>query len=171
MESLRTRQDVNATADVVWSVLVDGAQYCTWVPGVEDVEGDVEDGQAITLLGGNGEHRTHVHVVADANRRVLTWREGAGLGLDSSVHTFDLADTEFGCTIVLTREDSGLLHGLLGRGDGDPKEQLDALAAGLRSAAEARATRRETRGTAAGEDGATLEDPGPETGPEVRSGD
>lgn len=155
MESLRTKQDVEATADVVWSVLQDGAQYRTWVPGIEDVEGDVEDGQAITLVSGDGRERTTVRITAHANRRFMAWRAGAGLGLDSSEVAFDVADTEFGCTVVLTRTDSGLLHGLLGRDDEDPKTRLDELAAALASAGESRAAHRETRTAVGPEPGAT----------------
>ncbi|WP_417234679.1 SRPBCC family protein [Arthrobacter sp.] len=156
MESLRTQQDVNATGDVLWSVLQDGAQYCTWVPGVEDVEGDVEDGQAITLVSDGGRERTSVKIEATTNRRLMTWRTGAGLGLDSTELTFDVADTGFGCTVVLTRTDGGLLHGLFGAdGDGDPKERLDALAAALAAAGEARASRRETRRAVEDEPGGT----------------
>ncbi|WP_372697133.1 SRPBCC family protein [Arthrobacter sp. JSM 101049] len=146
MESLRTQQDVNATADVVWGVLQDGAQYCTWVPGVEDVEGDVEDGQSIILVGSDGDERTRLRIAAQANRRIMTWQSGAGLGLDSSEVTFDLSDTGFGCTVVLTRRDSGMLHGLLG-GDEDAKTRLTELAAALAAAAETRASHRESRHT------------------------
>ncbi|MBM6620101.1 SRPBCC family protein [Micrococcaceae bacterium RIT802] len=147
MESLRTQQDVDATADVVWSVLQDGAQYCTWVPGVEDVEGDVDDGQTIMLVSDGGDERTPVKIVAHANRRVMTWRTGAGFGLDSTEVAFDVADTGFGCTVVLTRTDGGLLHGVLGNDGEDPKARLDALAAALAAAGEARAAHRETRRT------------------------
>lgn len=154
MESLRTQQDVDATADVVWSVLQDGAQYCTWVPGVEDVEGDVDDGQSIMLVSEGGDERTAVKISANANRRLMTWRTGAALGLDSTEVAFDVADTGFGCTVVLTRTDGGLLHGVLGNDDGDPKARLDALAAALAAAGEARAAHRETRHAADGEPGA-----------------
>lgn len=156
MESLRSQQDVKATADVVWGVLQDGAQYCTWVPGVEDVEGDVEDGQSIVLVGADGDERTRLKVTAQANRRLMTWQSGAGLGLDSSEVTFDLADTGFGCTVVLTRRDSGMLHGLLG-GDDDAKTRLTDLAAALAAAAESRASHRENRHAA---DGAAPTDDG-----------
>lgn len=145
MESLRTQQDVNATADVVWSVLQDGAQYCSWVPGVEDVEGDVADGQTITLVSDGGHERTAVKIAATANRRLMSWRYGAGFGLDSTELAFDVADTGFGCTVVLTRDDGGMLHGVFGADDGDPKARLDALAAALAAAGEARAAHRETR--------------------------
>lgn len=147
MESVRAQQDVDATADVVWSVLQDGAQYCTWVPGVEDVEGDVQDGESITLVSAEGAERTSVKIGAHANRRQMTWQTGAGLGLDRSEVTFDVADTGFGCTVVLTRTDAGLLHGVLGNDDEDPKAGLQELAAALSAAGEARAARRETRST------------------------
>lgn len=155
MESLRTQQDVDATGDVVWSVLQDGAQYCTWVPGVEDVEGDVEDGHSITLVSDGGHERTAVKIAATTNRRLMTWHSGAGLGLDSTEITFEVADTGFGCTVVLTRTDGGLLHGMFGNDDGDPKERLDALAAALAAAGEARASRRETRRAVEDEPGGT----------------
>lgn len=163
MESLRTQQDVDATADVVWSVLEDGSQYRTWVPGVEDVEGDVEDGQSITLVSSDGDERTRLVVAAQANRRIMTWRSGAGLGLDSTELTFDLSDTGFGCTVVLSRQDSGLLHGLFG-GEDEAKDRLTELASALAAAAEARAAHREDR-QMAGEGTDGTEAPGSELSP------
>lgn len=82
METLRTQQDVNASADVVWSVLQDGAQYCSWVPGVIDVDGGVQNGQSITLIKEEGQENTRLHIAAEANRRQMAWRAGPGLGLD-----------------------------------------------------------------------------------------
>ncbi len=145
MESLRTQQDVNATADVVWSVLQDGAQYCSWVPGVDQVHGGIQDGQSITLIGPGGEDRTRLHVTTATNRRKMTWRSGPGLGLDASEVTFELAETEFGCTVVLDRQDSGLLHGLLGDDEEDPKSRLDELARNLARVAETRGAHEEVR--------------------------
>ncbi|MDN5813097.1 MAG: SRPBCC family protein [Arthrobacter sp.] len=171
MESLRTQQDVNATADVVWSVLQDGAQYCRWVPGVEHVDGGIQDGQSITLLGPEGQDSTRMQVTTATNRRSMTWRTGPGWGLDASEITFELAETEFGCTVVLDRRDSGLLHGLLGDDEEDPKARLDELARNLAQAAEARGAHEEVRqspdgdpgeGTGMGISGADVEpDPGP----------
>ncbi|MDN6201671.1 MAG: SRPBCC family protein, partial [Micrococcaceae bacterium] len=143
MESLRTQQDVNATADVVWSVLQDGAQYCRWVPGVEHVDGGIQDGQSITLLGPEGQDSTRMQVTTATNRRSMTWRTGPGWGLDASEITFELAETEFGCTVVLDRRDSGLLHGLLGDDEEDPKARLDELARHLAQAAETRGAHEE----------------------------
>ncbi|MDN5825085.1 MAG: SRPBCC family protein, partial [Micrococcaceae bacterium] len=145
MESLRTQQDVNATADVVWSVLQDGAQYCRWVPGVEHVDGGIQDGQSITLLGPEGQDSTRMQVTTATNRRSMTWRTGPGWGLDASEITFELAETEFGCTVVLDRRDSGLLHGLLGDDEEDPKARLDELARNLAQAAETRGAHEEVR--------------------------
>ncbi|MDN5878495.1 MULTISPECIES: SRPBCC family protein [unclassified Arthrobacter] len=171
MESLRTQQDVNATADVVWSVLQDGAQYCRWVPGVEHVDGGIQDGQSITLLGPEGQDSTRMQVTTATNRRSMTWRTGPGWGLDASEITFELAETEFGCTVVLDRRDSGLLHGLLGDDEEDPKARLDELARNLAQAAETRGAHEEVRqspdgdpgeGTGMGISGADVEpDPGP----------
>ncbi|MGP5726257.1 SRPBCC family protein [Arthrobacter rhombi] len=145
MESLRTQQDVNASADVVWSVLQDGAQYCSWVPGVVDVDGGVQDGQSITLIRQEGQENTRLHITAATNRRQMTWRAGPGLGLDEFEVSFELSDTEFGCTVVLDRRDSGVLHGLLEHDAQDPKARLDELAGNLAQAAETRDAHLEVR--------------------------
>lgn len=172
MESLRTHQDVNATADVVWSVLQDGARYCSWVPGVEDVEGDVADGQTITLVSDGGHERTTVKITATANRRLMTWRLGPGFGIDSTEVAFEVADTGFGCTVVLTRADGGLLHGVLGEDGTDPKSRLNALAAALAAAGEARAAHRETPVGMEGDPGAEAQGdvPGGRPGPALNPG-
>ncbi|MGP5394875.1 SRPBCC family protein [Arthrobacter rhombi] len=143
METLRTQQDVNASADVVWNVLQEGAQYCSWVPGVVDVKGGVQDGQSITLIKEEGQENTRLHITAEANRRQMTWRAGPGLGLDELEVVFELSDTEFGCTVVLDRRDSGVLHGLLGHDDQDPKARLDELARNLARVAENRDAHRD----------------------------
>ncbi|MGP5319169.1 SRPBCC family protein [Arthrobacter rhombi] len=153
MEVVRTQQDINASADVVWSVLQGGAQYCSWVPGVEDVDGGVEVGQSITLIKQEGQENTRLHITATTNRRQMTWRAGPGLGLDEFEVAFELCDTEFGCTVVLDRRDSGVLHGLLGHEDEDPKARLDDLAKNLARAAETRDAHREVRQPADGDSG------------------
>lgn len=153
MESLRTQQDVNATADVVWSVLQDGAQYCSWVPGVEDVDGGIQDGQSITLIRADGEESTRLHVTTATNRRKMTWRSGPGMGLDASEVTFELSETEFGCTVVLDRRDSGLLRGLLGHDEENPKARLNELARNLARAAETRGAHEEVRQSVDGDPG------------------
>ena len=153
MESLRTQQDVKATADVVWSVLQDGAQYCSWVPGVEQVDGGIQDGQSITLLGPEGQDSTRLHVTTATNRRKMTWRSGPGWGLGASEITFELAETEFGCTVVLDRRDSGILHGIVGDDEQDPKARLDELARNLGQAAETRGDHEEVRQSAEGNPG------------------
>ncbi len=167
MESLRTQQDVNATADVVWSVLQDGAQYCSWVPGIEHVDGDVEDGQSITLIRPKGEENTRLHVTTTTNRRKMSWRSGPGMGLDASEITFELSETEFGCTVVLDRRDSGLLHGLTGHDEEDPKARLNELAGNLARAAETRGAHQEVRQAMDGDaaEGTAMSASGPDMEP------
>ncbi|MGJ9402931.1 SRPBCC family protein [Arthrobacter sp. KK5.5] len=138
MESYETRQDVDATADTVWGVLVDGARYDEWVPGVVDVEGDVADGQTIRLLTGDDARDVTVRISAATNRRLLRWESGAPLGMYTDLHAFELAETQFGCTVVLTRELLGPLEGLLGRATEDAQGETEELAKALRAAAEAR---------------------------------
>lgn len=138
MESFETRQDIDATADTVWGVLVDGARYPSWVPGVRDVEGDVSDGQGIRMVADDGGRDENLRITAAANRRLLRWESGAPLGMYTEVLTFTLAETGFGCTAVLTREFSGPLEGLLGRATEDPQGELDRLARSLKSEAESR---------------------------------
>jgi hypothetical protein len=139
MESYETRQDVNATADIVWGVLLDGAQYPSWVPGVVDVEGDVADGQNLTLVAGDGGRDVRLKVTAAANRRFLRWETGAPLGMYTLRDAFEISDTEFGCTVVITREVSGPLEALLGRSEEDPRGHIEELGHALKAAAEDRA--------------------------------
>lgn len=138
MESYETRQDIQATADTVWGVLVDGARYHEWVPGVVDVEGDVADGQTIRMLTGEDARDASLKVVAATNRRLLRWESGAPLGMYTDLHAFTLAETEAGCTLVLTRDMMGPLEGLLGRSTEDAQREIEELARALRAAAESR---------------------------------
>ena len=82
---------IDAPADVVWSILVDGAGYARWASGVERVEGDIADGAKIKLFSKLNPGRAFPLKVAVVEpTRVMTWTGGMPLGLFKGVRTITL---------------------------------------------------------------------------------
>ena len=132
---------IEAGADLVWSILVDGAGYSRWASGVERVEGDVADGKKIKLFSKLNPGRAFPLKVAVLEpNRVMTWTGGMPLGLFKGVRTITVAGLSPLTTTFTMREVfSGPMLNAVAKKMPNLQPSFDQFAAGLKAEAEARA--------------------------------
>ena len=132
---------IDAPADLVWSILADGAGYSRWASGVERVEGDIADGRKIKLFSKVNPGRAFPLKVAVLEpTRVMTWTGGMPLGLFKGVRTITLAGVSPLKTSFTMREVfSGPMLNAVAKKMPDLQPSFDQFAAGLKAEAEARA--------------------------------
>jgi hypothetical protein len=129
---------IEATPEVVLSILTDGPGYPTWDSGVEGVEGRIADGERIKVHSEVSPGRAFpVRVRLGEDGHAMTWTGGMPLGLFRGVRTFTLEPTDQGGTGFRMREVySGPMLGLIWRSMPDLGPSFDKFAAGLKERAE-----------------------------------
>ncbi len=132
---------IDAPADLVWSILVDGVGYSRWASGVERVEGDIADGKKIKLFSKVNPGRAFPLKVAVLEpSRVMTWTGGMPLGLFKGVRTITLVGVSPLETSFTMREVfSGPMLNAVAKKMPDLQPSFDQFASGLNAEAEARA--------------------------------
>ena len=128
MRRIETAIDIAASADRVWSVLIDFAAYPDWNPFIRRLQGDAEVGArlAVTVQPPGGRALTFKpKVLAVHPGRELRWL-GHFLvpGLFDGEHSFRLEPLSAGCRLHQDETFNGLLVSLLSR-------TLDATARGF----------------------------------------
>ena len=132
---------IDAPADLVWSILVDGPEYSRWASGVERVEGDIADGQKIKLFSKMNPGRAFPLKVAVVEpTRAMTWTGGMPLGLFKGVRTITIVGVSPLETSFTMREVfSGPMLNAVAKKMPDLQPSFDQFAAGLKAEAEGRA--------------------------------
>ena len=128
---------IDAAADTVWGVLTDGAAYTAWDSGVTRLEGDIRDGEKITVYAAVGGDRAFpVTVSLSPDSRSMTWSGGMPLGLFRGVRTFTLTPSG-GATHLRVREEfTGPLLGLIGKSMPDLGPSFTQFVEGAKARAE-----------------------------------
>ena len=129
---------INASTDVLWTLLTDAPGYPEWDPGVERIEGTIEPGSKITIYTKLAPGRAFpVTVSGYASRQSMTWSSGMPLGLFKGERTLTLAPQPDGTVQFTVREVfSGLLLPLIGRSLPDMTSTFEEFVAGLKKRAE-----------------------------------
>jgi hypothetical protein len=129
---------IEASPEVVWSVLEDGAAYSTWDSGVEQVEGSIAGGERITVHSAVSPGRAFpVKVHLDEAGGIMTWTGGMPLRLFRGVRTFTVTPTSDGGTEFTMREEfTGPMLGLIWRSMPDLGPSFEQFAAALKVRAE-----------------------------------
>lgn len=143
MHSLETQISINASAERVWSVLVDFASHQRWNPFIRSIEGRPEVGQALRVFiqppGGKGMQFRPTVLAVETNRE-LRWKGKLLLpGLFDGEHYFKLEIVPSAGVILHQGE---LFTGMLvpffkGSIDGATKQGFLAMNAALKKEAEA----------------------------------
>lgn len=106
---------VDAPADAVWAVLVDGARYPEWDSGVTAVDGAIVDGGKITVHAEVSPGRAFPVRVALDPPGPMSWTGGMPLGLFRGHRTFTVAPEGTGTRFTMREEYSGPLLPLIWR--------------------------------------------------------
>jgi hypothetical protein len=129
---------INAPQDVIWSILTDAANYPTWDPGVDRIEGTIAPGERIVAYTKLSPNRAFPAKVTEFEPgRRMTWTGGMPLGLFKGVRTFTLSPrADGGVDFALREEFSGPLLPLFAGSLPDLNKTFEAFAAGLKARAE-----------------------------------
>ncbi|HEX9607288.1 MAG TPA: SRPBCC domain-containing protein [Gemmatimonadaceae bacterium] len=130
---------IAASAETVWTILTDGAQYRQWNPEIVGIDGRIELGERITahVRLGSGAIRTVAQRVTsfDALKR-MEWVGGLPLGLFVGRRSFTVTPVAGGVEFKLHLRMSGPLSSLILRSVGDRQPEIDSFSAALKSRAE-----------------------------------
>jgi len=129
---------INADADEVWRVLVDGDRYPAWDSGVERVDGTIAADATISVYSEASPGRAFpVRVTEFAPGRRMRWTGGMPLGLFRGERTFTLTPRDDGTTRFTMREEfTGPLLPLVWWSMPDLGPSFRKFAAGLKQQAE-----------------------------------
>lgn len=141
---LHTHIEVNATPDVVWTVLTDLENYGAWNPFVVSLQGSIAVGErlATRIHPPGGKAMTfHPKVTIVEDQRVFEWLGKLGLpGIFDGRHRFELEPTPTGTRFTQTEAFKGLLVRFMRRSlDTQTMEGFEAMNSALKARAEAHA--------------------------------
>ncbi len=124
---------IQATPQAVWSVLTDGAQWTTWNPTVDKVEGTIASGAKVTVytkLSPGRAFPIRVSVFEPPHRMV--WTGGMPLGLFKGERTYTLTPTAGGVAFSMREAFTGLMAPLITKSIPDMQPAFEAFAAALK---------------------------------------
>jgi hypothetical protein len=130
---------IAASAETVWGILTDGAQYRQWNPEIVGIDGRIELGERITahVRLGSGAIRTVTQRVTalDPVKR-MEWVGGLPLGLFVGQRSFTVTPVAGGVEFKLHLKMSGPLSPLILKSVGDRQPEIDSFSAALKRRAE-----------------------------------
>lgn len=130
--------EIDASPEVVWSLLTDGAGYAAWDQGIRGIEGTIADGERIAFVAEVSPKRPFkVTVAFPEPGRIMTWTGGMPLGLFRGVRTFTVSARGDGTHVAMREVFTGPMVGLISRSMPDLDPSFRQFAAGLKAKAEA----------------------------------
>jgi hypothetical protein len=136
--------DIDAPPAQVWAVLTDLGSYHEWNPLFVEANGNVAEGQRITLRSkhpANGRLMTVKPKITSVQPGTeLRWAAGFP-GLISGEHAFTLTPADGGTRLVQSESFKGPLTRFSGKTFGNAEASFQALNEALKKRAEARANR------------------------------
>jgi len=127
------RIEIEASADAVWSVLIDGAAYPTWTSTVRSIDGVIAVGERIKLVSSLDPKRTFSLTVRECEApRRLVWGDAMGR------RTYELRPSGTGTTFTMHERIAGPLFPLFARMIPSFDESFDRFAQDLKRRAESR---------------------------------
>ncbi|MGQ0744099.1 MAG: SRPBCC family protein [Acidimicrobiales bacterium] len=128
---------IDAPADRVWDVLLDGDAYPTWDSGVAPVEGPIVDGGKVKVHSDVAPGRAFpVKVAIDRAAGTMTWSGGMPLGLFRGVRTFRVRPADSGVAMSMREEFSGPMLGMIWKRMPDLQPSFDQSTSALKARAE-----------------------------------
>jgi hypothetical protein len=128
---------IQAPADRVWAILVDGPRYPAWDSGITTVEGRIADGERITVRSEVNPGRAFPVRVSMQPPNVMQWTGGMPLGLFRGVRTFRVEPEGSATRVSMREEYGGPLLGLMSRSIPDLGPSFTRFVNGLKQHAEA----------------------------------
>ncbi len=140
MEFFETSASIEATPDVIWSILTDGAGFLRWDSGVIGFEGTIGPGAKLKVTSSAQPGRAFPLKVTDFQPgRSMTWTGGMPLGLFKGERTYSLHPDGSTTTFRIREEYTGLFLPMIWKSIPDLQPSFDQFARGLKAEAERRA--------------------------------
>ncbi len=138
MKRFATTTTINATPEVIWSILTDAAAYPEWNPTVSGIDGTIAPDEEITVHAKISPDRAFpVNVSAFEPGRRMVWSSGMPLGMFKGVRTFTLTPRGDEVEFAMEEVFSGLMEFLISRSIPDLTPSFEEFAAALKAKAEA----------------------------------
>jgi len=127
--------DIQASPDIVWTILTNAKEFPRWNSTVSGIEGEIREGERLRVHA-PGTKRTFTPKVSDvAPNQHMTWASGAS-GIFRGVRTFELHAVDGSTGFTMTERFSGLMFALARRSLPDFRPIFEAYAADLKREAE-----------------------------------
>ncbi len=125
---------IEASPELVWDVLVDGAAWPTWDSGVDEVEGRIAAGETVSVRSRAAPGRAFPVTVSEFSPPVrLQFSGGMPLGLFRGVRTYEVRPDGAGsCRFAMREEYTGPLLRLMWRSMPHLQASFDQFAQGLK---------------------------------------
>lgn len=138
MKVYSTSTKINATAETIWSLLIDSATYHEWNDSVDKVEGNIAVGKQIKVFAKISPERAFPVTVQElVPCKKMVWRGGMPMGLFKGIRTFSLvSDGKGGVEFNMREEFSGLLSPIIVRLMPDLTDSFEQFANSLKKKAE-----------------------------------
>ena len=141
MKSFAVTAVISAPPEAVWAVLIDGAQWTTWNPTIEKVEGAIAPGGKLRVYTTLSPGRAFpVRVSAFDPPHRMVWTGGMPLGLFKGVRTYLLTPKDGGTEFDMREAFSGLMAPLISRSVPDLQPAFNEFAAALKRRVEGGST-------------------------------
>jgi hypothetical protein len=137
MKAFAVSITINASPDTVWAILTNGAQWTSWNPTVEKLEGTITPGGKLKVFTKLSPGQAFpVRVSEFTPPRKMVWTGGMPLGLFKGERTYTLTPVSGGVEFAMREEFTGLMAPLITRSIPDLQPAFNDFAAALKRRAE-----------------------------------
>lgn len=138
MKTYSTTTKINASVDIIWTILTNGSTYHDWNESVEKVEGIIALGERIKVYAKITPGQAFPVTVQEfLPSQKMVWRGGMPFGLFKGVRTFTLTEASNGqVEFRMDEKFSGLMSPLIVRSMPDLTESFEQFATSLKTKAE-----------------------------------
>jgi hypothetical protein len=137
MKAFAVSITINASPDTVWAILTNGAQWTSWNPTVEKLEGTITPGGKLKVFTKLSPGQAFpVRVSEFTPPRKMVWTGGMPLGLFKGERTYTLTPVSGGVEFAMREEFTGFMAPLITRSIPDLQPAFNDFAAALKRRAE-----------------------------------
>lgn len=138
MKSFSANIDIDAAPDAVWAVLIDTANWPTFDPYCERIEGQATLGETVTAFSKLAPGRAFpVTITTFEQPKQMAWTGGMPLGMLKNVRTHTISAHGDGSHFEVTEVVSGPMLAMIGGALPDLNEPFAAFCSGLKARVEA----------------------------------